>query len=420
LDDIMNDSWSQKLSDTFALQLTPELIDWFDTEKWQTTYPLEFGEPVKPKNLLDPNSSQVWGELMLPDTLPILGNGFGDDIAVRFNSDGSVREFIRWLHETCEWNPAGQTLSQVILFDAAKGLLENPSNEDRRLSAKAVLEWAIQWSGLSAEEKSYLESILLSHQTFELNDLLQSGFPEIATRKNLAQKNLESGLLALAMEYGGESIAKKIGVSWNEFEPWLYAPEIIPSNYLAKLTKTLGVSEENLKCHDWTSAIQHAEHVAQHRSDLGWPFAVMGQAAERKGDPEAAAVVYSIGIRALGNTYDFTEPWCEYGRGPSKYCARRLQHIEQALKTPVHKDEYMLSALDSNFSKVIDYWRKAAKIAEETGKYREAYNNWYLAGWDHHVCDYMEEILDGLIRTSDKAGLTPFSKLAANHRKSIP
>jgi hypothetical protein len=416
----MNDSWSQKLSDTFALQLTPELIDWFDTEKWQTTYPLEFGEPVKPKNLLDPNSSQVWGGLMLPDTLPILGNGFGDDIAVRFNSDGSVREFICWLHENCEWNPAGQTLSQVILFDAAKGLLENPSNEDRRLSAKAILEWAIRWSGLSAEEKSYLESIFLSHQTFGLNDLLKPGFPEIAFRKNLAQKNLESGLLALAMECGGESIAKKIGVSWNEFKPWLFAPETIPSQYLDKLTKLFDVTEDSLKSQDWTSAVNHAENIAQHRSDLGWPFAVIGQDAERRGNMEAAADAYSIGTKALGGTYDFTELWRLYEQGPNKYCAQRLKQIEGALKKPLHKDEYMISALDSNFYAVIDYWRKKAKIAEETGKYSEAYNNWYLAGWDHHLCDYMEEILDGLIRTSEKAGFTPLFKLAVHHRKSLP
>jgi hypothetical protein len=416
----MSDSWSQRLSDSFALQLTPELIDWFDTEKWQTTYPLEFGEPVKPKNLLDPNSSQVWGGLMLPDTLPILGNGCGDVIAVRFNSDGSVREFIRWLHEACEWNPAGQTLSQVILFDAAKGLLENPSDEDRRLSAKAILECVFRWSGLNPEEKSHIDSIFFSRQPFDLINLLHPGFPEIAVHKALAEKNLETGLDALAKERGGESIAKKIGVSWKEFQPWLYAPENIPSNYLTKLTKAFDMPEENLKRQDWASAILHAEYVANQRSDLGWPFAVMGQAAERKGDMKAAVDYYSVGIRASGTTYDFAELWREYGTGPSKYCAQRLQYIERNHKIFVRKDEYMLAALDFDFSKVIDYWRKAAKIAEEAGEYKKAYECWYLAGWDHHVFDHMEEILDGLIRTSNRAGLIPFFKLSDYHRKSLP
>ncbi|MBN2020866.1 MAG: hypothetical protein JW749_11665 [Sedimentisphaerales bacterium] len=415
----MSDSWSQRLSGVFSLQLTPELIDWFDSEKWRESYSLEFGEPVLPENLLDQGSAEIWGGLMLPDTLPILGNGFGDDIAVRFNSDGSVREFIRWLHETCEWTPAGQSLSQVILFDSARRLLERSSDEDINLSSKNILKWAIRWSGLNSEEKLHLESMFFSHQTFNLIDLLQPGFPEISVRKNLAEKNLETRLLALAREYGGDSIAKKIGVNWKEFEPWLYVPETIPSIHLTKLTQLLGLSEENLKHQDWASAIQHAEYVSQHRSDLGWPFAVMGQAAERKGDFETAAEIYSVGIRALGNTYDFTEPWREYGRGPSKYCAQRLQYIEQFLKVPVRKDEYMLAALDSNFNKVIDYWRKTATIAEEAGKYHEAYNYWYLAGWDHHVFDYMVEILDGLVRVSEQAGFRPFLKLAEHHRKSL-
>jgi len=46
-----------------------------------------------------PDGSGIWGGAMLPDTLPMLGNGCGDCLCLRFRPDGTVSEVIRWLHE---------------------------------------------------------------------------------------------------------------------------------------------------------------------------------------------------------------------------------------------------------------------------------------------------------------------------------
>ncbi len=411
----MSSSLSTILSNAFAIKLTPELIDWIDNEKWKKSYPIEFGEPINP-NII---SEMIWGGLMLPDTLPILGNGCGDCISIRFNQDGSTREFVKWLHETCEWNPAGQSLSEIVLFESAIRILEENFEIDNIFSDYDYIKWAIEWSGLNDFEKSQLKNLFFSKKPFDLSDLLQRGFPNIPVHKALVKKFLETGLDALSKERGGLNISKKIGVSWDTFKIWLYDPRYIPPQYLSKLSTSFKMSEDTLIHQDWFLAVLHAKNVAQQRSDLAWPFAILGQDAERKGNFDAASDYYLRGIRAFGTTYDFIGFWRELGNLPSEYCAQRLQKIEKYLKTPIKKDEYIQSALDPDFNKVINYWLEKAKKAEQLGRYNKAYEYWYLAGWDHFIFDHVEEILDGLVRTSEKAGLNTLNRLATLHRKSL-
>jgi hypothetical protein len=97
--------WSSRLSKQYHLNLPADVVAWFDGERWKEFSETGFGVPLEPAQLLDSNSSVLLGGLMLPDALPILDNGCGDALCLRFNSQGTVSEVVRWMHEGGNWTP---------------------------------------------------------------------------------------------------------------------------------------------------------------------------------------------------------------------------------------------------------------------------------------------------------------------------
>ncbi len=54
---------------------------------------------------------------MLPDTLPILGNGYGDWLCMRVNADNTAGEVVHWYHGGGDWMPWGRNPAEAIAFD---------------------------------------------------------------------------------------------------------------------------------------------------------------------------------------------------------------------------------------------------------------------------------------------------------------
>jgi hypothetical protein len=104
-------------------------VAWFDGELWKKCSQTGFGQPIESAQLLDPTSSALLGGLMLPDTLPILDNGCGDALCLRFNLKGTVSEVVRWEHEGGNWTPFGTSLCEALLLDAALTLMEEPLDD---------------------------------------------------------------------------------------------------------------------------------------------------------------------------------------------------------------------------------------------------------------------------------------------------
>ena len=101
--------WSERLIETFKISLTPDVVDWLDgevREEEPTDYLSSFDEPIDVDQLLDPASSTVWGGLMLPDTLPILGNGCGDGPGVTVRTG-------RWTRGGNSLEPRGRVLAAL-------------------------------------------------------------------------------------------------------------------------------------------------------------------------------------------------------------------------------------------------------------------------------------------------------------------
>ena len=84
--------WSEKLAAHYGLRLPPDLRAWIDDNVWEQAGGAEFSQPQSPEHLIEPNGA-IWGGFMLPDTLPIIGNEYGDWLCLRIDADDGVCRF---------------------------------------------------------------------------------------------------------------------------------------------------------------------------------------------------------------------------------------------------------------------------------------------------------------------------------------
>ena len=224
----------------------------------------EFSERVEPATLLDPRSATIWGGQMLPDCLPLFGNGSGDCILVRFTMDGSVREFVEWHHEGSGWCP-----SELV-----------PGYESPIASL-----------GLGAEGALY------------------------------------SGLRAFCDEHNGAgALAEELGVPWPVMSSWLDDNDLIDADSRARIRKKTSLDDRALFTQDWPRAEEFALRASAIRADLAWPGTVLGRAAERRRQLKPAVTRYVESLKGLRTTASFTEAWD--GTGSScAFAAARLQAL---------------------------------------------------------------------------------------------
>jgi hypothetical protein len=417
--------WSSRISGQFNLNLPADVVAWFDGELWKESTEMGFFQPVDPESLLEANSSTIMGGLMLPDTLPILGNGCGDVLCLRFNSRGTVSEVVRWMHEGCDWTPYGNSLCEALLLDAAIAHTEELSaDSEYRLEEIGFAGWALDHLE-STGHLSNIRQLLSNEHVPAIVGLLEAGVAETAVRCVLSQRCLTSELLRYCRAAGGNQLAKKLRVGWPVFSQWLFDTELVPEKKKRKLAKVTRVSINELLQQDWRGAVREAEAVAALRTDLTWPFAVLGWAAERQGDPTTAVKHYVAGLTALGTSSDFTENWGWGTFEPTqktKFVVERLKELRDALPPEVLENDYLKTALESKhsadfFGRVREHWCQWAALAEKEGQFADAYKYYYCAGWDIHVFDDMESILDCMERNAEAAGWPALASIASRHRK---
>ncbi|MEO1526485.1 MAG: SMI1/KNR4 family protein [Planctomycetota bacterium] len=146
-------SWSRLIESKFCCRLSPDLIDWFDSEIWREQEehapPGQFVEAVSPEELLVDAPSAIWPALMPCDLLPLVGNSMGDWLCLRMATDGSASEVVYWYHGGGDWITWGNGLAQALLFahvrkrlpqgDRGYGPIATESNE---LLATKFASWA--------------------------------------------------------------------------------------------------------------------------------------------------------------------------------------------------------------------------------------------------------------------------------------
>ena len=185
--------WSSRISGRYRLNLPADVVAWLDGELWKESSETDFGWPMEPESLLEANSSAVSGGLMLPDTLPILGNGCGDVLCLRFNPRGTVSEVVRWMHEGCDWTPYGNSLCEALLLDAAITQMEELlEDSEYRFEEIGFAGWALDRLE-STSGQSNFRQLLGNEHGLAIVGLLEAGVAETAVRCLLSQRCLTRG-----------------------------------------------------------------------------------------------------------------------------------------------------------------------------------------------------------------------------------
>lgn len=414
-------SWTRHLEQRYSLRVAEPLADWFDSDTWQQIGNGEFNQAVSPQILLGETPDVIWPGLMLPDTLPVLGNRDGDWLCLRIGADDTVREIIHWYHGGGDWIPWGKTLAEAIAFDTIRDALPGrhqghsvPAEPRRRADSDgAFARWAARW--LPAEANAVIRRAS-HHPVAEV--LLEHGVAETALRCEMVLSALDSGLRrALSPE-----IAAEMGIQW---EPravsWLFDTSLADEDLRAAFQTKVG--ERVDWDQDWTTAAEQSMAVCDQRDDLGWAFDVAGWAAERKGDTAAAIRFYRMGAKALAfadQSIRFRTHWFPQRMG--KFSIWRLHELDAIREAPTKSVDHYLAAIRNTDartlrSQTLAYWRSAAERAAESGRWSDAYDAHYRSGWDlglDDMGDYRQR-LAGLVVAAERAGQKARAAVARAH-----
>jgi hypothetical protein len=423
----MRTKWSVQLEEHFGVTLPNDVRAWFDDEIWQNGGSTEYGEPERPQDLLRPQSATICGGLMLPDTFPILGNGCGDCLCLRFGWDGQVTEVIRWLHETGSWTPYGETLSEAIGLDAVRWPADFPYDaDDESRDLHPHLDWAIACLEQESNAPAGLRDMLAPDAPPQFEQLIQSGFAVDSVRGLLCEELLATDLAYYCRQHGERRLAETLQIDWQEIAVWRFDAARIPEKMMGKLCETTGIPAERILAQDWDQAAALANEVLQSRTDLAWPFAVAGWAAERAGNVERAIELYFAGLESLGSSEDFTETW-KLGPSPVgvKFVVGRLIELGPSLPANIRQNGYLSVVSPHPYKRGIqsgalrEYWLKRGDEAERLENHAEAYRCFFAAGWDIFYANDMPLILDRLAQAAHAGGSVALAKLAERHRQRV-
>lgn len=422
----MTKSWSEKLAAHYGLRLPTDLRAWLDDEVWRMAGGAEFSQPQSPDQLIDPDGS-IWGGFMLPDTLPIVGNDYGDWLCLRVQADGSVREVLHWSHGGGDWIPYGRSLAEALIYDAASRILYNrkPEFTEPEPPAEEVFrlaQWAIEHAGQGTarvpefwRQKTRGEEIL--------SQLLNTKVAEAVARRDLCLMALNNRL----RREGSPRLAGALGVAWEpDFVSWQFDTALVPAAAEPKLIAHFGESPSQWGAQDWNAAEKQALYVTRMRQDLGWALEIAGFAAERRGDLQAAIGLYDLGMLApifSDDAVRFRSQWFPPGYG--KFAAFRLAELGAAVPAAVANRPYTQIFLQNDEQtlrqRVRDYWYALADDAERRGAWADAYRALYNAGWDCGLptLDEYGPLLDRLAATATQMGSHSLAQLAKAHRQSL-
>ncbi len=428
----MSGSWSQQVEQRYALRLPEDVRAWLDQQVWKDPGGAEFCRARTPEQLMEPEPGTIWAGFMMPDTLPIIGNDYGDWLCLRIAADGTLSELVHWSHCGGDWIPYGRSLAEALLYDAAVHLLyperlhmarsDVPDDQVYRPA-----EWACQWVAegeqLLAPIRQAVDTSRARNGTPVLDLLLDRRVAEFAVRRDRVLHHLDSPLKAA----GEPAFAQRIGVSWEpDFVRWVFDTGLVPEPERNLLRQSIERACDDLFTQGWEAAEREAVAVIERRQDLGWAFDIAGWAAQRRGDWPAAVRHYLSGMQTSwfsDDTVRFRTHWFEEGYG--KFAASQLATLTEHLSDQQRNDPYLSIFLDNDSqslrARVHAHWLGLARDAERRGEYRQAYQYFYRAGWDlglQPVAGY-DEIFNGLRRSARSAGTPALAAIAEMHQQFL-
>ena len=384
------DQPSQHIADRYQVMLNDGWRQWFDRDAVQVPLAGEFRETSQFIFLLDSAPTIVWPGLMLPDTLPLIGNEYGDWLCVRVDSTNRFGELVHWYHGGGDWIPVGNTLAEAVLHDVV---------DQFRPRVGQVLRGATE-----STSPEHLTNVI----------------------ERLNEERLQSWLAASLGEELGESHSRRAGL-----RDVLNA--LSTTNYLSAIQhlEQAGWSVEAALCDqieyalqvpDWKEAERLALRLLSRRSDLAWAVDIAGLAAKRRGELVAASEIYFMGRFASAFSNQSIR-MRSHGFEPQfgKVALAEMWNLRDHLSSAQRDDSYLQRVWQTPARdlqrEVQKYWMSAGKQSMSAGNFANAYDNFYRAGWDigaQRMTDYLD-VFAGLIESAQAAGWTARANVAATH-----
>ncbi len=440
------DQPSQHIADRYHVELDDAWRQWFDRDAKQVPLPGEFRESTQHSFLLDRAPTIIWPGLMLPDTLPLIGNEYGDWLCVRVNSSNRFDELVHWYHGGGDWIPVGRTIAEAVLHDIVdqfrprvgqvlRGAAESTSPEHlsnviQRLNEERLQRWLVasldENPSPSLEHSSTFREVLnaLSTRSYlpAVQQLERAGWSVEAALCDQIEYALQVPIRSLA----SDEIPKRLGLNYEpDYVRWLFDAQQIPNNALHQIQEilhTLGIAPAEPRSQDWSEAERVALRLLDRRNDLAWAVDIAGWAAKRRGDLNVACAIYfngrfasafsnqSIRMRSHGFDQRF-----------GKVALAELWNLRDHLSPSQRDDTYLQKVWQTPARtlqrEIQEYWMTAAKEAMNAGNFTAAYESYYRAGWDigaQRMTDYLD-VFAGLIESSQAAGWPARAAVAETH-----
>lgn len=439
------DQPSQQIADRYHVELDDSWRNWFDRDAEQVPLAGEFREASQFGFLLDRAPTIVWPGLMLPDTLPLIGNEYGDWLCVRVNESNRFGELVHWYHGGGDWIPVGRTIAEAVLHDIVdqyrprigqvlRGASESTSPEHLyHVTQRSNDERLLRWLAASLEDavgqprghsslQDVLSKLSASNYLAAIQQLEKAGWAVEASLCDQIEYALHVPIRSLA----SEEIPRRLGLNYDpDYVRWLFDANQIPNNVLHQIQEilhTLGLPPAQPFAQNWVEAERLARCLLERRNDLAWAVDIAGWAAQRRGDLAAACEIYfngrfasafsnqSIRMRSHGCVPQF-----------GKVAIAEMWKLSEHLSDSQLFDGYLRTIWQTPARalqrEVQEFWMRNGREAMNAGSFAIAYASFYRAGWDigaQRMTDY-SDIFAGLIESSQAAGWTARANVAQTH-----
>ncbi|QDV26333.1 SMI1/KNR4 family protein [Aureliella helgolandensis] len=433
---------SQALRQRYQLNsITPAWARWFDGE-WNQDLPAgSFRKPLPTNTLLSEAPQDIWAGFMLPDTLPLISNEYGDWLCIRVLPTGELGELVHWYHGGGDWIPIGNTLVEALLHDVIdqfrpvrKQVLRGASEtlqtghhrevldrfaDDFRQGwfSQAVEELAPQAKRLPAD---FLHQLEQGEYSVCLQALEKHGLAIDAIACDRIEDLLQNPLAVIA----NREIAEAVGLQWSpDFVRILFDPQLATAEMRQAICDAAGISPENWPQQDWAQAQNYAEQVLSRRQDLGWAFNIAGWAQYRNGHVSAAIEHYWAGRFASSfsdQSVRVRTHW--FPTKHHKFATAQLLSLHKDGHEAATKDPYLevieRSATNATHADLLtEFWLDQGRNQLDSHDFPAAYRSFYQAGWDIGArrLESYRQILAGAVEAATGAGWNALAAVAATH-----
>ena len=427
---------SELLAQRYGLRLSSRWQAWFDHDAQRQLLGGQFRAPVDLADLLETSPPDLWPGFMLPDTLPLVSNGYGDWWCLRVGADNDITEVVQWLHGGGDWLPVGKSIAEAALWDtihrwrdqaigaqpAAHEFPQRSSSANSSEPSQATVEsWLTSSLDTTAEElRSVVEPAQRGEYRQALELMLDHNWSTSAAACELVEVALQGSLTLLA----DAQLADRCGINWTpEYTSWLFDTGRISSEARRLLCEySPGVQFTQ----DWNAARKWAGQARAERDDLSWAGDVAGWSAQRSGDVSDAIDMYFANRHASAFTDQsvrLRSHWFPERYG--KFGSAQLARLQDQLTSEQRNDPYLQILWNEPAQRtrgaVREFWLAHARDAFGRQAYSEAYDFFTRAGWDlgaERLSDYIE-ILDGLATSAQRAGWTARAIVATTHANCL-